>query len=100
MEAVDPEVVDIDLNDPEVKDATLKIQAGFGRLMARKKQSNTAKSATPMVGDASVSKVEINRGSFTDGPCPAPVSLDLVFQSLFHIVGLNISTLEPLHVLS
>lgn len=37
METKEEEIVDIDLDDPEVKDATLKIQAGFGRLMARKK---------------------------------------------------------------
>lgn len=51
------DLVDIDLEDPKVKDATLKLQAGFSRLMAMKKLSNKSKStkkelsSTPKVDD-------------------------------------------------
>lgn len=40
----DENVLDIDLEDPKVKDATLKIQAVFGRILAMRKRTNTFKS--------------------------------------------------------
>lgn len=54
--AADENVTDIDLDDPKVKDATLKIQAGFGRIMAMKKISNALKSKKEK--DASTQQVD------------------------------------------
>merc|ERR1711934_1144950 len=54
----DKEVIDIDLNDPEVENAATKIQAGFKGMKARKEVSALKEGPKPEIVEKETTKLE------------------------------------------